>query len=135
MRTSGKSPSNHELLADLHDPTRSLRHAIPDVWAGFTSLHKAAVADGAVPARLKEAAALAMAVVTHCDGCMAYHARAAAKAGARPAEVAEMLGIAMLMDGGPASVYAPRAWAAYLEFSDAVIDPTLMDSIHTRPAS
>ena len=60
---------------------------------------------------------------------------AAAKAGALPAEVAEMLGIALLMDGGPASVYAPRAWAAYLEFSDAVIDPALMGSMHAGPAS
>ena len=129
MHTSGESPSNHELLADLRDPTHSLRDAIPDVWAGFTSLHRAAVAEGAVPARLKEAAALAMAVVTHCDGCIAYHARAAAETGAQPMEVAEMLGIALLMDGGPASVYAPRAWAAYLEFSDAASDPSLMGSI------
>ena len=27
-----------------------------------------------------------------------------------------MLGVALLMDGGTASVYAPRAWDAYNEF-------------------
>jgi alkylhydroperoxidase/carboxymuconolactone decarboxylase family protein YurZ len=56
-------------------------------------------------------------VTQRCDGCIAYHARAAARAGATPGEVAEMLGVAVLMGGGPASVYAPRAWDAYTEFA------------------
>ena len=105
-----------ETLRELRGPTRSLRHAIPDTWAGFVGLHDAAVADGEVPRRLKEAAALAMAVVKRCDGCIAYHAKAAARAGATPGEVAELLGVALLMDGGTATVYAPRAWEAFEEF-------------------
>jgi hypothetical protein len=28
-----------------------------------------------------------------------------------------MLGVALLMDGGTASVYAPRAWEAFEEFA------------------
>jgi AhpD family alkylhydroperoxidase len=108
-----------EVLHELREPTRLLRHAIPDVWAGFQSLHGAAVAEGEVPARLKEATALAISVVKRCDGCIAYHAKAAARAGATEAEVAELLGVALLMDGGTASVYAPRAWEAFLEFSGA----------------
>lgn len=107
---------NHELLRDLREPTSSLRHAIPEVWSGFVSLHGAAMADGELPAHLKEAAALAIAVVKRCDGCIAFHAKAAARAGATRAEVAELLGVALLMDGGTASVYAPRAWEAFLEF-------------------
>jgi hypothetical protein len=35
--------------------------------------------------------------------------------------VAEILGVTLLMDGGTASVYAPRAWAAFLEFSEAAV--------------
>jgi len=69
--------------------------------------------------RLKEAAALAIAVVKRCDGCIAYHAKAAARAGATPQEVAELLAVALLMDGGTASVYGPRAWEAFHEFRDA----------------
>jgi len=107
---------NQTVLQELRDPTRSLRHAIPETWAGFTALHGAAVAEGEVPARLKEATALAISVAKRCDGCIAYHAKAAAKAGATPGEVAELLGVALLMDGGTASVYAPRAWEAFLEF-------------------
>ena len=107
---------HHEVLHELREPTSSLRRAIPQTWAGFVALHESAVADGVIPARLKEAVALAISVAKRCDGCIAYHAKAAAKAGASPEEVAELLGVALLMDGGTASVYAPRAWAAFEEF-------------------
>ena len=110
---------HHEVLEDLRSPTKDLRKAIPEVWDGFLALHGAAMADGAVPARLKEAAALAISVVKRCDGCIAYHAKGAARAGALRNEVAELLGVALLMDGGTASVYAPRAWEAFVEFADA----------------
>lgn len=108
----------HEVMDELRGPTRALRHAIPETWTGFQSLHGAAMAEGAVPTRLKEAVALAISVVKRCDGCIAYHAKGAARAGATAEEIAEVLGVALLMDGGTASVYAPRAWAAFLEFAE-----------------
>src|SRR5512135_3746838 len=106
-----------ETITDLQGPTRELSRAIPETWAGFTAMHQAAVADGALPARIKELIALAIAVTRECDGCIAYHAKAAARRGATAEEVAEALGVALLMNGGPASVYAPRAWDAYQEFA------------------
>lgn len=104
------------VLQELRQPARSLRHAIPDTWAGFLALHDASMSEGELPTRLKEAIALALGVVKRCDGCIAYHAKAAARAGATPGEVAEVLGVTLLMDGGTASVYAPRAWEAFNEF-------------------
>jgi AhpD family alkylhydroperoxidase len=112
-----------EIIDELKEPTRSLSKASPDVWAGFGQLHKAAVADGALPARVKELMALSIAVVKHCDGCIAYHAKAAARRGASEEEVAEALGVALLMDGGTASVYGPRAWDAYREFAQPTEPP------------
>lgn len=109
-----------ETLAELREPTRQLRHAIPEAWAGFTELHRAAMAPGAVSTQMKETIALALGVIKRCDGCIAYHAKAAAKAGATEEEVAEVLGVTLLMDGGTASVYAPRAWAAFKEFAEAI---------------
>lgn len=106
------------VIDDLKEPTRSLSQATPDVWAGFAQMHKAAVADGALPAKVKEMMALAIAVVKQCDGCIAYHAKAAARRGATVEEVAEALGVALLMDGGTASVYGPRAWDAFREFAE-----------------
>jgi AhpD family alkylhydroperoxidase len=66
---------------------------------------------------VKELMALAISVVKQCDGCIANHARAAAKQGATAEEVAETLGVALLMAGGPATVYGPRAWEAFHEFA------------------
>jgi AhpD family alkylhydroperoxidase len=106
-----------DLIQELKEPTQSLREAAPETWAGFADLHRAAVADGELPARIKELMALAIAVVKRCDGCIAYHAKAAARRGATPGEVAEAIGVALLMDGGPATMYGPRAWNAYREFS------------------
>lgn len=110
----------HQMIEDLADPTRDLRRASPEVWTGFSALHKAAVAEGALPAKVKELMALAIAVVKQCDGCIAYHAKAAARRGATSAEVAEALDVALLMDGGTASVYGPRAWQAYHQFATPI---------------
>lgn len=108
-----------EVIDELREPTRGLRRAAPAAWEGFAKLHEGAVADGVVPARIKELTALVIAVVKRCDGCIAHHAKAAARAGATPDEVAEMLSVAILMDGGTATVYGPRAWDAYTEFAEA----------------
>ena len=106
-----------DVINELKEPTRALAGAIPEVWGGFSKMHQAAVADGVLPAKTKEVIALAIAVVKGCDGCIAYHAKAAARRGATRAEVAEALGVALLMDGGTASVYGPRAWTAFEEFA------------------
>lgn len=108
-----------EVLDGLRTPTRELRKAAPEAWSGFAELHDGAMADGALSRQTKELMALAIAVVKQCDGCIAAHARAAAVEGATPEEVAEALSVALLMDGGPATVYGPRAWAAYQEFVSA----------------
>jgi len=113
----------HDVADDLRQPTRDLRKAIPDTWGAFAELHQSAMADGELPTRIKELMALIVGVVKHCDGCVAYHARAAAAAGATEGEVVEALGVALLMDGGPASVWAPRALAAYREFAHPPAEP------------
>jgi AhpD family alkylhydroperoxidase len=106
-----------DLLNPLH---RELRHAIPDVYAGFRELHSAALASGSLDTRTKELIALAIAVVDGCDGCIASHARGAVRAGATREEAAEAIGVTFLMKGGPATIYGPRAYAAICEFADSL---------------
>jgi AhpD family alkylhydroperoxidase len=103
---------------ELRVPTRELRHAIPQVYAGYKELHDAALAPGALDARTKELIALAIAVSKECDGCIAAHAHAAVQHGATPQEAAEAIGVTFLMNGGPATVYGARAFAAFREFYD-----------------
>jgi AhpD family alkylhydroperoxidase len=108
----------HDVIGDLSEPTKSLRGAIPDAWAGFGQMHKGAMADGALSRATKEIIATVIAVAQQCDGCIAYHAKSAVRAGADPQQMAEALGVALLMMGGPATVYGPRAWEAFNEFRE-----------------
>ncbi|GAA2864947.1 carboxymuconolactone decarboxylase family protein [Pseudonocardia halophobica] len=104
---------------DVRELGRQLRRAIPAVYRGYAGLHEAALAEGALDRRTKELVALAIAVTRECDGCIAAHAQGAAAHGASEAQVAEALGVAILMNGGPATVYAPRAFDAFREFAAA----------------
>lgn len=107
-----------KVLQDLQGPARELRSRIPEVYTGYSAMHKAALGDGALDTKTKELIALGIAVATRCDGCIASHARGAAKAGATADEVAEALGVAILLTGGPGTVYGPRAMDAFLEFAE-----------------
>lgn len=105
-----------DLQRDLAAMGRELRDLIPDVYSGYAKLHQAGYAAGEVDVKTKELIALAIAVTKQCDGCIASHARGAARAGATEAEVAETLGVAITMNGGPGTVYGPRALASFREF-------------------
>jgi len=114
----GMSKIDHqEVLSDLSQPVAELRRMIPDVWSAYAGMHHAVIKDGELPAKTKELIALAVAIVKRCDGCIAAHARGAARRGATPEEVAEMIGVTLLLDGGPATVYGPRAWEAFQQFA------------------
>lgn len=108
-----------DVQADLAPLSRALRAEIPEVYESFVGLHSAAMKEGALATVTKELIALAIAVVEKCDGCIAAHARGAARAGATREQVAEALGVAILMAGGPATVYGPRAYSAFCEFLDS----------------
>jgi AhpD family alkylhydroperoxidase len=109
----------HQLQENLRGPYRALRHAIPDVMSAYSALSSAAMADGVLSTKTKELIALAISITLECDGCVAAHARGLARQGATQGEVAEMIGVAISMNGGPGTVWGPRALAAFQEFSGA----------------
>jgi AhpD family alkylhydroperoxidase len=117
---AGVDGRGHQALLDELAPQhRDLRKAIPDVYRAFGELSKAALGPGAVDAAIKELVAVAIGVVDGCDGCIASHARAAVRAGATREQAAETLGVAILMKGGPATIYGARAYRAFEEFAAA----------------
>ena len=108
----------HDMTRSTQDATRELMKLIPDTYAGFRQTYKDAFCDGALSAKTKEMMAVAIAVSDRCDGCIASHARGAARHGATNEEFAEMLSVTILMNGGPGTVYAPKAWEAFKEFKE-----------------
>jgi AhpD family alkylhydroperoxidase len=115
--TTGQGRATLRELAPLH---RNLRHAIPEVYKGFGELSQAAFADGDLDRKTKELIALAIGVVEGCDGCVASHGQAAARAGATRQEAAEAIGVTFLMHGGPATIHGARAYDTFCEFADAL---------------
>ena len=107
------------VLDDVITLGRALRPLIPDVYRGYAELNTAAMKAGAVDAKTKELIALAVSVTLHCDGCIAAHARNASAKGASKPEVAEAIGVAIMLNGGPGTVYGPRAFDAFCEYADA----------------
>ncbi|KRB80021.1 alkylhydroperoxidase [Nocardioides sp. Root190] len=118
--TTTHAQHGKEVLADLAPLHRELRRAIPAVYKGFGELHKAAFTAGELDVKTKELIALAIGVVEGCDGCIASHAQAAARAGASRQEAAEAIGVTFLMKGGPATIHGPRAYDAFCDFADDV---------------
>jgi AhpD family alkylhydroperoxidase len=110
--------SAREVRRDLAESARRLREDIPEVLDHFAAFHHEAMADGALSAKVKELIALAIGATKQCDGCLAAHGRGAARENATEAEVAETMGVVILMNGGPGTVWGPRALAAYREFAD-----------------
>ncbi|GAA3666694.1 carboxymuconolactone decarboxylase family protein [Nocardioides ginsengisoli] len=118
--TEHTSPHGKPVLDELSPLHRNLRRAIPDVYQGFGALSAASFAEGALPKSTKELIALAIGVVEGCDGCIASHAQAAARAGATKQEAAEAIGVTFLMHGGPATIHGARAYDAFCSFADAL---------------
>jgi AhpD family alkylhydroperoxidase len=85
----------------------------PDTVKGYKTLHQAAETSGHLDGKTRELIALAVAVTTRCDGCIAVHTAAARKFGATKEEVAAALGVAVAMNAGAALVYTTRALDAF----------------------
>jgi AhpD family alkylhydroperoxidase len=103
----------------LEQRLAQLGREIPGPMTGFARLHKKAVEAGALDAKTKELMALAIGIAVHCDGCIAYHTHDAVAAGASRAELLETIGVALMMGGGPASIYAAHAMDAIDQFLPA----------------
>jgi AhpD family alkylhydroperoxidase len=74
----------------------------PAAWQGFLAFDKAALADGAIPAKTKELIALAVAMTTQCPYCIEIHTKNAKKAGCTETEIAETVMVAAALRAGGA---------------------------------
>jgi AhpD family alkylhydroperoxidase len=105
-----------ELHQHVEDRLAQLGSELPDPMSGFARLHKKSVESGAIDAKTKELMALAISIAVHCEGCIAFHTHDAIQAGATRPELLESIGVALMMGGGPASIYAAYAMDAIDQF-------------------
>src|SRR5215475_1362887 len=81
----------------------------PEVMKAFWAFDKAAVADGAIPAKYKELIAVAVALTTQCPYCVEIHSNNARRAGATEAELVEAGMVAASLRAGAAVTHTTHA--------------------------
>ena len=81
----------------------------PAAWEGFLAFDRAAMADGAIPAKTKELIAVAVAVTTQCPYCIDIHAKKARAAEATEQEIAEAVILAAALRAGAAITHGTHA--------------------------
>ena len=108
-----------KMAQELSREIAELRKGIPETMKGFSALAAAATAAGALDPKIKELVATAISVAVRCDGCIAFHTKAAVRSGASRDEMLEVLAMAVYMGGGPSMVYAAQSLEAYDQFSAA----------------
>jgi AhpD family alkylhydroperoxidase len=90
----------------MPDVARKRRELTPDQQAAFEAFSKAVFADGALPVKIKQLIAVAVAHVTQCPYCINGHSKAALRAGASPEELMEAIWVAAEMRAGGAYAHS-----------------------------
>jgi AhpD family alkylhydroperoxidase len=104
-----------ERLKAMNARFASLAKAAPQPLGAFRNLMVEASKSGTLSAKFKELIAVAIAVHQGCSDCILFHVSNAKSHGATRAELVEALAVCIEMGGGPSSVYAGHALAAYDE--------------------
>nr|WP_253913245.1 carboxymuconolactone decarboxylase family protein [Pseudoruegeria sp. HB172150] len=105
-------------MEDTSNNLAAFRKTHEDAAKGFTAMHRGGMAEGALTRREKELIALAIGISKQCVDCIGFHVQAAAKAGANRDDIAETIGVAIVMGGGPAYMYGVKALEAYDQLID-----------------
>jgi AhpD family alkylhydroperoxidase len=108
-------PGDTRMMLDWNEYQKELGARIgeiaklsPDTLRGYQTLSAANSKTSKLGEKTRQLISLAVAVTTHCDGCIVFHTEAALKAGASKEEITEALGVAVAMNAGAALIYSSR---------------------------
>lgn len=82
------------------------RQLAPETEAAFRTFSQQVFADGALPAKMKQIIAVAVAHVTQCPYCIKGHTKAALRHGATEQEIMEAIWVASEMRAGGAYAHS-----------------------------
>ena len=109
----------------LIDTIGQIARLSPDTVRGYSTLSAAGSKTNHLDPKARELIALAVAVTLRCDGCIIVHTDAAIKQGASKEEIAEALGVAVLINAGAALVYSARVMDAYQAYAGSAVAATM----------
>ena len=115
----------HEPLYPVASPelTQHRRELAPEIDRAFREFNKAVFADGALPRKVKELIAVAVAHTTQCPYCIRGHTIAARRQGATEGEIMEAIWVAAEMRAGGAFAHATIALAAMADVGESPRSP------------
>lgn len=87
--------------------TAKMKELAPDTVNGFAALFTKVMRDGAISLLEKELIAVGISVALCCTPCIRAHVRRCLRAGATKEQILEAASVAVVMGGGPASMYVP----------------------------
>ena len=104
-------------LQNVVENSKNLGAALPNEMKAFSNLFGEVFKDGALTVKEKECIALGIAVAVRCEGCIEAHVRNIINLEVSRDEVAEIVSVAVLMGGGPSTVYGAKALEAFDQLS------------------
>lgn len=106
-----------EIVRHLTGVMKEMHKGIPGVMQGFAKLADTAKAQSTLDPKTKELMAVAISISQRCDGCIGFHVRGAVRHGATREEMMDTIAVAIMMNGGPATVFGAYALEAYDQFA------------------
>ena len=104
-------------LENVVENSKNLGGALPNEMKAFSDLFGAVFKDGALTVKEKEYIALGIAVAVRCEGCIEAHTRNLINLDVSREEIAEIISVAVLMGGGPSTIYGGKALEAFDQLS------------------
>ena len=116
-------------MPDTLYPTETARYGhhrrelTPETSAAFDAFSRQVFAEGALPVKVKQLIAVAVAHVTQCPYCIKGHTRAALRHGASEQELMEAIWVAAEMRAGGAYAHSALAIQTAAEVQQQVVPP------------
>lgn len=104
-------------LQNVVENSKNLGAALPNEMKAFSNLFGEVFNDGALTVKEKEYIALGIAVAVRCEGCIEAHTRNLINLDVSREEIAEIISVAVLMGGGPSTIYGGKALEAFDQLS------------------
>ncbi|MFV0385577.1 carboxymuconolactone decarboxylase family protein [Paracoccus sp. (in: a-proteobacteria)] len=105
----------NDRLTAMNARAVALYKADGKTMTAFRGLMEAATREGSIRPAIKELVAVAIAAARGCEDCITFHISEARRHGATREELVEILAVTVEMSGGPGTVYAAKALAAFDE--------------------
>ena len=88
----------------------------PGIMEAFGKLHHETMSDGTLSLKTKEMIAVGISIVIQCEHCIQAHVKACVDAGVTVEEMNEVIGVAILMAGGPGTAFGAIALEAMNQY-------------------